>query len=167
VAFLLPAAILVLLACCGIVAGKGATLGPPYVALIGLVWPALFLSLGWNFLQYGLLDATDGVVWGWLIPGVLFVLMGLGPLALGSPFGHDGRAGRARQSLAAHVAPPAGAAAGWSMWPGGDPGRGGSSGDFVGRLERLARLHQSGALTDLEFQRAKRALLDEAGEAGQ
>jgi hypothetical protein len=37
------------------------------------MWAALFGSLGWNFLDYGLLG--DGVVWGWLVCGVMFWLM--------------------------------------------------------------------------------------------
>ena len=56
-------------------------------------WPALFLSLGWNFLEYALHPpATTALVWGWLIPGVLFVLMGAGPLLAALP----GRSGARR-----------------------------------------------------------------------
>ncbi|HYO43401.1 MAG TPA: hypothetical protein VES19_09405, partial [Candidatus Limnocylindrales bacterium] len=46
-----------------------------------LAWAALFGSLGWNFLDYGVFSPPeDEVVWSWAIPGVLFVLMALGPL---------------------------------------------------------------------------------------
>lgn len=46
-----------------------------------LAWPALFLSLGWNFLEYGVNPPGDGgLAFGWLIPGVLFVAMGGVPL---------------------------------------------------------------------------------------
>ncbi len=31
----------------------GAALGGRWISVIFLAWPALFLSLGWNFLQYG------------------------------------------------------------------------------------------------------------------
>jgi hypothetical protein len=49
--------------------------------LLALAWPALFLSLGWNFFEFGLdPPGQDGLVWGWLICGVLFVLMGGLPL---------------------------------------------------------------------------------------
>jgi hypothetical protein len=39
------------------------------------MWGLLFGSLGWNFLQYAL--QGDGIVWGWLVCGVLFWLMAL------------------------------------------------------------------------------------------
>ena len=50
-------------------------------SFLGFAWSALFLSLGWNFLEYGF-DAPGGggLVWGWLVCGVLFVLMGGFPL---------------------------------------------------------------------------------------
>lgn len=50
-----------------------------------LAWPALFLSLGWNFLEYGVdpPGANGGVVWGWLLCGVIFMLMGGLPLVFG------------------------------------------------------------------------------------
>jgi hypothetical protein len=56
--------------------------GLPGPKVIMLAWPALFLSLGFNFWQYGLDPPPDGpdVVWSWIICGVLFVLMGGAPL---------------------------------------------------------------------------------------
>ena len=36
-------------------------------------------------------------------------------------------------------------------------------GDVVGRLERLAQLHASGALDDAQFEAAKRSVLGEEG----
>jgi hypothetical protein len=58
-----------------------------------LAWPALFLSLGWNFLEYGFSppDGSDDIVWGWLICGILFVLMGGVPLIFGIKFLLDGK----------------------------------------------------------------------------
>jgi hypothetical protein len=122
----------------------------------GLLWSALFLSLGWNFLQYAFdSPADDGVVWGWLVCGVVFVLMGGLPLLAmlpatvrgftreekrpagwpaGMPLAH-------MQRVAARVQPPAGGAR------------------MVEELERLARLHQQGSLSDDEFEAAKRRLL--------
>ncbi len=49
---------------------------------IGFAWPALFLSLGYNFLEYGFDPPVEnyGLVWGWIICGVVFVLMGGLPL---------------------------------------------------------------------------------------
>ena len=37
------------------------------------MWGVLFGSLGWNFLEFAF--KGDGVVWGWLVCGVLFWLM--------------------------------------------------------------------------------------------
>ncbi len=46
-----------------------------------LAWPALFLSLGWNFWEFGLNpDEASGVAVGWIVCGVLFVAMGAVPL---------------------------------------------------------------------------------------
>jgi hypothetical protein len=69
-----------------------------------LAWPALFLSLGWNFLEYGVNppDGSTGVVWGWLICGVVFALMGGLPLVFGikaALAGNETRAGKARTSM--------------------------------------------------------------------
>ena len=50
--------------------------------LVALACPALFLVLGWNFLEYAFdpPPPDDGLVWGWLICGVVFVAMGGIPL---------------------------------------------------------------------------------------
>jgi hypothetical protein len=45
------------------------------------LWSALFLSLGWNFLEIGFYPAGGGTNWGMLITGAVFVLMGAAPLA--------------------------------------------------------------------------------------
>jgi hypothetical protein len=52
----------------------------PSFALLG--WSALFLSLGWNFLEFGLNPPGpgDGVEWGWLVCAFVFALMGGLPL---------------------------------------------------------------------------------------
>jgi hypothetical protein len=56
------------------------------VSLGGLFWPALFLSLGWNFFEYGIDPPFDGgTAWGWIVPGVLFAIMGGVPLFLVVP----------------------------------------------------------------------------------
>jgi hypothetical protein len=49
--------------------------------LVLLAWPALFLSLGWNFLEYSF-AGPQTVAWGWLVCGVVFVLMGGAPLVI-------------------------------------------------------------------------------------
>ena len=49
--------------------------------LAPLDWPALFISLGWNFLDFAFHPPGDGgLVWGWLVCGIVFWLMGLVPL---------------------------------------------------------------------------------------
>ena len=49
-----------------------------------LFWTALFVSLGWNFLDYGFLPLLRGADWdiSWTVCGFMFLGMGLGPLFL-------------------------------------------------------------------------------------
>lgn len=52
--------------------------GPNFMALS---WSAVFLSLGWNFLNFGLGLPTDsGLIPGWLICAACFIPMGAIPL---------------------------------------------------------------------------------------
>ncbi|MCJ7710818.1 MAG: SHOCT domain-containing protein, partial [Chloroflexi bacterium] len=63
----------------------GSRLGGIWGAVPLLAWTALFATLGWNFLDYGLFNPppeADGIVWGWLIPGVVFEVMAFAPLVL-------------------------------------------------------------------------------------
>lgn len=128
-----------------------------------LAWSALFLSLGWNFWEYGLNppDGSAGLVWGWIICGVVFVIMGAFPL-LGL-FSRD----IAKRLLWADA--PSGQPVGPSqvraaiiprrVSPSSLPA---SQEDSVtGALERLAALHQAGALTDEEFTAAKQRILED------
>ena len=67
-------------------------------------WPALFISLGWNFMDFGVSppDGSSGPVWGWVICGVIFLLMGGIPLVLGIAAlmkGHDLRMAQRPRSL--------------------------------------------------------------------
>ena len=55
---------------------------PDGVNLMPLAWPGLFLSLGWNFLEFAFAPPGGGFAWGWLVCGVVFVLMGGLPLLL-------------------------------------------------------------------------------------
>lgn len=65
----------------GVMVWKGAQIGSQWVGLAGLAWPALFLSLGWNFIEYGLWPPyPGGAELGFLVPGVIFLLMGGVPL---------------------------------------------------------------------------------------
>lgn len=57
------------------------SLGHRIPTFLGFFWPALFISLGWNFLEFAFDPPFgEGVVWGWLIPGVMFMIMGGVPL---------------------------------------------------------------------------------------
>jgi len=153
----------------GLMIWKGTILGGPYAGLAALAWPALFLSLGWNFLEYGLFNTPqgEGIVWGWLIPGVLFVIMGIAPLLAVLPIGHSGGVGSARASMAGRIAPRTGPPADMSFdrsaVAAASVDDGVDSNDLVTKLERLARLRQDGDLTSDEFEQAKRALIARAG----
>ena len=53
------------------------------VNLTLLAWPALFLSLGWNFLDFGVNPPVGGgPAGGWLVCAVIFILMGGIPLVI-------------------------------------------------------------------------------------
>ncbi len=58
---------------------------PDGVNLMPLAWPGLFLSLGWNFLEFAFHPPGGGLAWGWLISGIVFVAMGGIPLLLAYP----------------------------------------------------------------------------------
>ena len=78
-AWMIPVSIFVGLAGVGFLLAGTFRSGPKLVAL---AWPALFLALGWNFLEYAFdpPPPDTGLVWGWLICGVVFVAMGGLPL---------------------------------------------------------------------------------------
>ncbi len=128
-----------------------------------LTWSALFLSLGWNFWEYGLNppDGSDGLVWGWIICGIAFVLMGGFPLL--------GLFNRyvAKQMLWADapsdmpVDPYRDTPAPVSVRHLTAPTPSTPTDSIPEALERLAELHRSGALTDEEFRAAKQRVLEE------
>lgn len=122
------------------------------LSLVGFFWPALFISLGWNFLEFGLNPPgpVDGLVWGWIVCAVVFFLMGAAPLVVALPWfvrrlrGQETPVPDLRARFAARrTAPP-------------EPGVGP---DLVTRLERLDALHRSGALDDREYEAAKAAVI--------
>jgi hypothetical protein len=146
---------------------------PNFVALL---WSALFLSLGWNFLVYGLDAPGDaGLAWGWLVCAVLFLLMGGLPLipvlpwvvrsftgraASGGVMGPGMRTAVSRLSTSRRAATAPAApdpSESWS-WEHPSPADGGDR-DVVSRLERLDALHRSGALDDVEYEAAKDQIL--------
>ena len=151
----------------GILAVGGSRVGARYGGLVFLAWPALFLSLGWNFLEYGIKPpGGGGPEFGWLLCGVVFVVMGGGPLLGLLPM--RGKSGRdsatmrrlvndlqARQRQLASRERGSGAG---STWTSGAPTE---RMDLTSRLERLAALHTAGSLTDVEFDEAKRRVIAE------
>jgi hypothetical protein len=178
----------------GIYAFQAIRSGVP--SFIGFLWPALFLSLGWNFFEYGFNPPEgSGVQLGWVIPGVLFALMGGIPLlfairgltrprpAAPSLWGMTGSLKSAAQGMAMLRAlrkaawsnvPSAGsdpnAPTGPGPWFTPQPPTAGtapgttptveSSDLLVRTLERLDALHRSGALTEEEYAKAKRDILE-------
>ncbi len=149
----------------GLALWGGAQLGGGWAGLVSLAWPALFLSLGWNFLEFGLNPpgADPGeLAWGWLICAVVFGLMGGVPLILGIWGLREASRGRS-QAPGSHytrrvAASPRG---GYELHL---VDRRPRTSVVADRLERLARLRDSGDLTEAEFEAAKRATLEETAE---
>lgn len=125
---------------------------PSFVAFF---WPALFLSLGWNFLEYSFDPPVgSGPVWGWLIPGVLFILMGAVPLWLWIRMGgFRARGIRADGPAVRPIVTP------FPMTEAPSTTAVAEGDDLVAALERLGEMHRSGTLSDDEFAKAKRRLL--------
>jgi len=151
-----------------------------------LAWSALFLTLGWNFIDYGIVNPVGGnVAYGQLIPGVLFIIMGGVPLVWVVPAMFRALLGEADDSdtttstssgtplfgaTGVRFNTPTGTstAPAWPMTPTvatptattSTPTRvttaSKPSGDVASELERLASLHKRGELTDTEFEEAKR-----------
>jgi hypothetical protein len=102
----------------GIAAVYGSRLGGIWAAAPLFAWSGLFLTLGWNFLDYGVFDppGDETVIWGWLLCGVLFVAMGLAPLLGGLAMfgdapvrrGSGGSSGGPVPTVALRPAPDAG-----------------------------------------------------------
>jgi hypothetical protein len=128
----------------------GAQIGGGWGALPLLAWPVLFGSLGWNFLEYGFTYEEGGIVWGWVIPGVIFILMAVVPLW----FVWSARASTV--PINARFGLPAG------REPHREPSTDADDADeAVDRLERLADLRRRGDITNDEYERFKQALLRE------
>jgi hypothetical protein len=153
-------------------------------------WSALFLSLGWNFLEFGLSPPFgEGLAWGWLVCAILFALMGgipllvavkpvmrgffdpkpeperVKPLPVGAMKARlTNRAKDRSQKAARSQAQPKSA---WATLrdmgtaPVADASDSSSEADdMVAALERLQYLHRSGALTDAEFAAAKAKIIE-------
>jgi hypothetical protein len=138
--------------------------------LIG--WSGLFAALGWNFLDYGLINPPQGqgVDWGWLIPGILFEAMALGPVVFALWVGRGtgarsiraGAIGSARRGTvpgAITLATPERPAIADPPRPPSVGGSGGATADLVAHLERLADLRDRGLLGAEEYEVAKAAIM--------
>lgn len=126
-------------------------------SFVSLLWSALFLPLGANFLEYAFYPPGPGggVVWGWLICGVLFVAMGGLPLLVVLPYlyrefvrGETQQHGFPGGVPVVHVRR---AARGIGFQPSGS--------HLATDLEKLDSLHRSGALSDDEYEAAKRRIV--------
>jgi len=166
VAFM-PLSIFSGLAGVGLMVWGGSAIPGPWASLALLAWPALFVSLGWNFLEYGFFppEGADGWVWSWVFCGVLFMVMGLGPVivAIGSAREALDDGGRAYVGGRVVVRPQplprtAGSAPSRSIAD-EDPPDEDEDGDVVDRLERLAALRRAGDITNEEYELAKDRLL--------
>lgn len=167
----------------GLTAAGGVQIGARYAGIVFLAWPALFLSLGWNFLEYGLRPPDGaGPEFGWLLCSVVFVIMGGGPLLGVLPIRSSSRrdpsamrrlladlqARRDQLRLGEAQSADGAALPGWgaqSADGAASPGWSSRSPavrtDLTSRLERLAALHAAGSLTDGEFDEAKRRVIAE------
>ncbi|WP_433424679.1 SHOCT domain-containing protein [Microtetraspora malaysiensis] len=168
IGWIIPGSIFGGIAGLGLYIASSLPVGP---RLTPLAWPALFLSLGYAFLDSAL-HAGDGVDGGFMVCAVLFILMGGVPLLflrnrdvfLGVFWGPapSGPAGgplpipRRVVAAPAHVPDPARTPAP----AGGALHTPATEGGLVGELERLAALHQAGRIDDAEYTRAKNLLLN-------
>jgi hypothetical protein len=175
-------------ACVLMVIGAFPGAGPQPVVF---AWPALFLSLGWNFWEYGLNppgDPASFTVWGWILCGVIFVVMGGLPLipiagnlrgvlwggtpppAVPVAVNRLRRTGRERSTVSTWERQGeirtivVGAPSASTLDDPDDPDDDRDDREdehVVTRLERLATLYRRGDLTVEEYQAAKAAVLDQ------
>jgi hypothetical protein len=150
----------------GLMLWGGLALGASWTGLVLLAWPALFLSLGFNFLQYGFFPPDGGWIWSWILCGVLFVLMGGLPLlaVIGSVGdGDDGGRAYASGRVVVRPRPPASPRTGARIATPPQPALATppASEPLVDRLERLADMRRRGDLTAAEYETAKAATLAE------
>jgi len=168
----------------------GALVGGAWAGVGILAWTGLFAALGWNFLDYGLFNSPDGeIVWGWLIPGVMFQVMAFAPLVIGGTIvgsmramsvsgparrpGGSGRPGGAPEVIwVSGPGQPAVQTAGAGRTSGpvnsGEPVPDDAAAPFtegtqalLDRLERLADMRSQGLLDEAEYGTAKDAVLRE------
>jgi hypothetical protein len=165
VVLLTPLSIFAGVASLGLAAWGSAGLGGAWAALLLLAWPGLFLSLGWNFLEFGLRPpGGDGeVVWSWLFCAVVFFLMGGIPLAVGLWTSRQSGSGAGATTTGRQIAISPRGRYQLNVIDRRPASRTPATSELADRLERLARLRAAGDLTDAEFEAAKRATIDETG----
>ena len=78
VVWLLPGSIVLLIVC--MIASQELNSVYETPSLMLLAWSTLFLSLGWNFLEFGLMAPGGGLSVGWLIGAAAFFATGSGGL---------------------------------------------------------------------------------------
>jgi len=123
-------------------------------SFVSLLWPALFLSLSYNFFDYGVRGGVNG---GWIVCGVVFALMGVVPLLWALPhlwrvYGRGIDDDPKPWHVATTGAAVSSAASALKLMDrlGRSPNE-----DMTDSLERLDELHRKGALDDLEYAQAK------------
>jgi hypothetical protein len=123
-----------------------------------LLWPALFLSLGYNFFDYAFQGGA--VAAGFLVCGVVFGLMGGLPLLWAIP--HLWKVyvrGEIEADKPWHVTATGSAVSAMKSLSRLQPKPAG----IAENLERLDKLHRDGALSDFEYAQAKdRVIRDQA-----
>jgi hypothetical protein len=180
----------------GLVGWSGSRIGRGWARLLLLAWPAMFLSLGWNFLEYAVRppDGSGDLVLGWLVPGIVFVAMGGVPLLFwlgqvragtwsGSPSDPRATVGSrvtgSGEPVVWRLGPievtaeqPQARTVVWHLetdaqGPSGATGQAAAPGAALAdQLERLAGLHASGALSASEYEAAKAAVIASAARGG-
>jgi hypothetical protein len=125
-------------------------------SFVSLLWPALFLSLGYNFFDYAFRNST--VAAGFLVCGIVFGLMGGLPLLYAIPHLWKVYArGEIEAAAPFHVRATGSALISLKALT-----QTGRKRDMTDSLEQLADLHKSGQLSDFEYAKAKDKVIREA-----
>jgi hypothetical protein len=121
-------------------------------SFVSLIWPGLFLSLAYNFFDYGIHGQA-----GFVVCGIVFALMGVVPLLWALPhlwrvYGRGIEDDPKPWHVSTTGSVVGGAAAAMKLMDrlGRTPNE-----DMTENLERLDELHKKGALDDLEYAEAK------------
>jgi hypothetical protein len=121
-------------------------------SFVSLLWPGLFISLGYDFLDDGV--SGDGIGAGSIVVGVVFILMGGIPLLWALPHLWNvyvrGRIDAAKPLHVTATGTAVGALKALTKIPSAH-----AKADMTENLERLDSLHKSGALDDFEYAKAK------------